>query len=263
MGHIFDIHSAELYDAWCRSPQGKMMEKLAGQFMMLLLEPKPGEKVLDIGCGSGNHLLFYKSLGLDITGLDASPCMIDKARKRLGEHCVFKKGRAGELPFDDNEFDLATLNNALEFIDNPINVLQEAGRVAKRGIFVGAMNSWSWYCLRSKARGLFRDSLFKYVRPYSLWELKAYLRAALGPVPLKWRSSASWPGFIAHFGLSPGATIHPNHCPFGAFLGISARILYRVKTDNIPLKIDLKKAGQTIPSGATMEPMCRREGSPP
>lgn len=253
MGHIFDIHSAELYNAWCRSSQGKMMEKLAGQLMFLLLKPRPGEKVLDIGCGSGNQLLYYNSLGLDITGLDASPCMIDRARKRLGARCVLKKGRAEDLPFEDNEFDLSTLNNALEFIDDPVKALREAGRVAKRGIFVGVMNSLSWYSLRGQARGLFGDSLFKYARPYSLWDLKTYLQAALGPVPVEWQSSSSWPGFFEPLNLLLKKGINRNHWPFGSFLGVSARILYSVKTDNLPLKIDVKKTGQTVPSGVSME----------
>jgi SAM-dependent methyltransferase len=260
MGHIFDVHSARLYESWCRSPQGKMMEKLAGQFMMLQLEPQTGEKVLDIGCGSGNQLLFYSRLGLDITGLDASPCMIDKARKRLGERCVFKKGQAEDLPFEDNEFDLATLNNTLEFIDNPVKALQEAGRVARRGIFVGVMNSLSWYSFQGKVQGLFRDSVFKHARPLNLWEIKSYFLAALGPVPLKWRSSSFCPWLLDNFGGFFTKAIDSNHWPFGTILGVSAKVLYSVKTNNIPLKIDMKKAGQTIPSGATMGHLRHQRG---
>jgi SAM-dependent methyltransferase len=237
-----------------------MIEKLAGQAMMLLLEPQTGERILDIGCGSGNHLLFYSSLGLDITGLDASPCMIDRARKRLGDRCVFKKGQAEDLPFEDNEFDLATLNNTLEFIDNPLKALQEAGRVARRGIFVGVINGLSWYCIQGKIRGLIVDSLFKHVHPYNLWEVKSYLQSALGPVPLEWRSSPFWPGLLDNFGGFFKKTVNSNHWPFGTFLGISAKIRYSVKTDNLPLKIDMKKAGQTIPSGVTMGQLRHQRG---
>jgi SAM-dependent methyltransferase len=186
--------------------------------------------------------------------------MIDKARKRLGERCFFKKGHAEDLPFEDNEFDLATLNNTLEFVDNPSKALEEAGRVAKRGIFVGVMNSLSWYCLQGKVQGLIRDSLFKHARPYNLWEIKSYLQAALGPVPLEWRSSAFWPGLLDHFAIFLKRTINQNHWPFGTFLGVSAKIRYSVKTDNLPLKIDMKKAGQTIPSGVTMGQLRHQRG---
>jgi ubiquinone/menaquinone biosynthesis C-methylase UbiE len=256
MGHIFDIHTAKLYDAWCRSSQGRAMEELSGRFLMLLLDPQGGEKILDIGCGSGSQLLFYKRLGLQTTGLDASPYMIDRARERLGDRFDLKKGRAEDLPFDDNEFDLATLNNTIEFVDDPLKVLQEAARVSKRGIFAGVMNSLSWFYLRGRVQGVFRDTLFKYAKPYSLWELKAYFKAAVGPAPLDWKGSPLWPsGGFDPVNVPLKKALNPNHWPFGSFLGMSAKILYSLKTDNLPLKIPLKKSGQTVPSGVTMEPL--------
>ena len=43
-----------------------------------------------------------------------------------------------------------------------------------------------------------------------------------------------------------------EHSPFGSFLGISAAMLYRVKTDNLPLKITFKKTSQPLIGAKTM-----------
>ncbi|MDY7036413.1 MAG: hypothetical protein SV375_09680, partial [Thermodesulfobacteriota bacterium] len=44
-----------------------------------------------------------------------------------------------------------------------------------------------------------------------------------------------------------------KHCPFGSFLGLAATILYNVKTDNLPLKIKMKKPSESIAGGLSMD----------
>ena len=252
MGLIFDIHSARLYDAWRRSSRGRAMDSFLEKIIPEMLKPRKNERVLDIGCGTGNHLLLLNRLGLEINGVDASPYMIDMARKRLGNKCALRTGNAKDLPFDDNEFDLAVLINTLEFLDNPLQALREAGRVAKRKVFIGVMNSVSWYCLCDKLQGLFRETLLNHVRSYNLWDLKSYLQIAFGDVPITWRSAQIWPSFFNRIGMSVSEICGLNHWPIGAFLGLSATITYRIKTDSLPLKIGVKKTGQSIAGGITM-----------
>lgn len=253
MGLIFDIHTARLYESWCRSVQGRAMERGAERLILTLLEPQAGERVLDIGCGSGNHLLFFSQLGLDITGIDASPYMINRARERLGTRCSLNRGVAEDLPFEDNEFDLAVLINTLEFLDDPIKALREAGRVASRRVFIGVMNSLSWHFLRTRLSSPFRDSIFSHVRFYNLWELKSYVHLALGRVPLQWSCTQLWPPSVETMGLLKEGVMNLKHCPFGSMLGLSAKILYWLKTDKLPLKVRMKKARQSIASGLTIE----------
>ena len=260
MGLIFDIRSAALYEDWCHSPQGRAMEKLVEKFIIDLLDPQPGERILDVGCGTGNHLLFLSKLGLDITGIDASPYMINRARERLGKCCTLKTGMAENLPFDDNEFDLAILTNTLEFLDDPLPALKEAGRVAKRRVFIGAMNTLSWYCLFNKLQGLFRESLLNHVRFYSLWELKSQVRVAFGQVPIDWRSAQIWSPFFNRIGEIITNQLNLNHVPFGSFLGLAATIVYRMKTDSLPLKLRMGKARQSIARSLSMGNKNREEG---
>jgi len=84
MGHIFDVKLANLYEAWQNSYEGMFFDRLSSELTVRLLRPKKGERVLDIGCGTGNHLLLFYQLGLDVTGLDASPYMLDIAKSRFG-----------------------------------------------------------------------------------------------------------------------------------------------------------------------------------
>lgn len=72
---------------------------------------KPGESVLDIGCGTGTLAIAAKQrVGLTgrVYGVDASPEMLGRASakaNRAGAEVVFKNGIAERLPFPDGEFD--------------------------------------------------------------------------------------------------------------------------------------------------------------
>lgn len=227
------------------------MEKSVEVLLKGLLDPQPGERVLDIGCGFGDHLLFLNQLGLDISGVDASPYMLSRAKERLGHQCSLHKGKAEDLPFEDNEFDLAIMINTLEFLDDPLQALREAGRVTHRRIFIGVMNSLSWLCLRSKLQGLFRESLLTHVRFYHLWQLKSYIQAAFGPVPLAWRSSHLYPPLICRDDSIAGSPWNLGRWPIGPLLGLQIDIVYSLKTENLSLKLGLEKTKQSTADGFT------------
>ena len=234
MGHIFDIHLAKAYEKWCRSPKGLRMEVFIENMISDTLKPFKHERVLDVGCGSGNHLLYASRLGMDITGIDASPYMITLARNRLGNRCELKKAYAEDLPYEDNQFDIVFLINTLEFLDDPLVALEEAGRVAKRGIYIVFFNSISRYCRWQKICGKFSMNLFSRVKPYSLWKIKKLLNKAYGPAPITWRSDYLFPAFFNNIGfpLIP----HSFSLPFGYLIGISVTLKYLYKTDNLILK---------------------------
>ena len=252
MGLIFDAGAARLYEAWYQSPQGRDMERLVQESVSTLLELQPGERVLDIGCGEGHHLLMLNGLGLRGTGLDASPYMVRRARERLGHRATVDVGEAEDLPYQDNEFDVALFINTLEFLDDPIEALREAGRVARRGVFIAVINSLSWYGLCMKLRDLFRKSLFTHAASYNLWELKGFVRSALGDVPIHWRSAQVRAPGLEKIGGFLSERWYLEKCPFGSFLGLFATIQYTMRTLQNPLKVHLRKAGRPVVGGATM-----------
>jgi ubiquinone/menaquinone biosynthesis C-methylase UbiE len=251
MGLIFDARAARLYETWYQSPQGRAMERLVKESVANPLELQPGERILDIGCGDGNHLQLFTRLGFNACGVDASPFMIRRARERLRGRCTLDVAEAEDLPYQDNEFDVALLINTLEFLDHPIEALMEAGRVARRGVFIGVTNSLSWYCLCVKLRSMFRKSLFTYATPYNLWELKSLLHSAYGDVPIKWRCAQVRAPVLEKIGELFSEKWYLESCPFGSFLGLFAAMRYRVRTLQTPLKVRLEQAGPVI-RGVTM-----------
>jgi SAM-dependent methyltransferase len=229
------------------------MDRLVEASFPSLLRPQPRERILDIGCGEGNHLLFFCRLGLDVSGVDASSYMIRQARRHLGNRSTLQVGQAEDLPYDDNEFDFASLINTLEFLDDPLEALKEAGRVARKGVFIGVMNSISWYCIWSKMESLFRASLAKYVSFFSLWELKSYAQKAFGNVPIAWRCAASRGPLVDKVCDAFSGRRYLEHFPFGCSLVFYASMRYWAKTNQHPLKVSLKKTPRSIVSGVTRE----------
>ncbi len=246
MGLIFDRNIARAYESWYHSPQGRAIDRSIEQLILTLLKPRQGERVLDIGCGTGNHLITFSRLGLNVSGIDASTHMIQKAKERLGHLCTLRTGMAEDLPFDDNEFDLAVMIGTLEFLDNPLLALREAGRVANKKVFIGVINSLSWSGFVKRVQGYFGDPLFGRSRFYNLWQLKSFLRAAYGDTPVSWACIKIRPSFVEDVRPSGKDPCELKHSPFGSFLGISATMTYTIKADSLPLKIKIKKPSQSL-----------------
>mgnify|MGYP002629739261 FL=1 len=260
MGLIFDENSLGFYDAWRRSAQGRAIEGSLEKLFQSLVEPRPGQRVLDVGCGTGNHLLILNRMGLNISGTDASHAMVQKARKRLGHRSTLKQAMAEDLPFEDNEFDLVSLINALEFMDNPLQALREAGRVAGSKVFVGVLNSLSWNGILNKFHGYFNDPLFGQATFYNLWQIKSLMQLAYGPVPISWGCIKVVPGFVEDSRPSNKAFWNWKHSPFGFFLGLSATMVYTVRTENLPLKAKFKTASQALISARVRKEMDHARG---
>ena len=242
MGVIFDSHMARVYESWYRSSAGRAIDRALEYLTPALMDPNPGDRVLDIGCGSGNHLIVFSKLRLNVSGVDASPHMISLARQRLGDRCTLRTGMAEDLPFDDNEFDYAALINTLEFLEDPSRALREAGRVARKRVFVGVINSLSWVGFSKRVQGYLGDLLFSHTKFYSIWRLKSLVHEAYGDVPVSW-------GCIR-------LTHRPNRrpdglsrSPFGSFLAMSATMTHKTITCNLPLKLRIKRAGAPLAEG--------------
>jgi ubiquinone/menaquinone biosynthesis C-methylase UbiE len=249
-GHIFDQKLAKLYEGWEKSPEGVSLDKLSTQLIIRLLKPQRGERILDIGCGTGNHLLLFHRLGLDVTGTDASPYMLDIARSRLGSKASLKLGRAEDLPFEDNEFDVATLIYTLEFLNDPFAALREVGRVAKHRVFLGVLNGLSLGCIGNKCYAVFHDTVFRQARLFTLWGLRSSVKKACGNVPMEWGTAQVMPFFLRKYSERIEMSPVVQSCPFGSFLGLAFEMAYTLRTGRLKLTERLKKEAES-PAGTS------------
>lgn len=209
------------YDAWFRTPMGAHVDRLEKDITWRVARPKPGEKVLDIGTGTANYLLELARRGLDCTGLDVGPKMLDRARQKAeAEGLSLKLTRAsGEaLPFPDKSFDLVLSVTAFEFFSRPAQAAREMVRVCRPGgrIVVSVLNRWSPWALRRRIITSFNETIFTHCRFYVHHEL----RTLFGPV--EWGTSVFAPPGLPSTLIPLFEKLEPYlqkwAKPFGAYL---------------------------------------------
>ena len=97
----------------------------------------PGATVLDVGCGPGHLARRLAARGLDVTGLDLDPAMIERARARGAEEShlagspAFVVGDAAALPFDDASFDGVVSTLSMHHWDHVPGGIREISRVLR------------------------------------------------------------------------------------------------------------------------------------
>ena len=101
-----------------------------------MLDPQPGQRILDIGCGDGTLAREIAMSGATVVGIDASPSFVAAARAN-GVDALLVDAR--ELAFE-NEFDGAFSNAALHWMGEPLPVLRGIRRALRPGArFVGEL----------------------------------------------------------------------------------------------------------------------------
>ena len=93
---------------------------------------KPGERVLDVGTGTGIAVAAARGSGCEVIGLDASPEMLAVARRELPDH-EFIEADFSAMPFEPASFDVVLSVHALLFAEDQVAALREWRRVARPG----------------------------------------------------------------------------------------------------------------------------------
>lgn len=110
--------------------------------------PQKGERIVDLGCGTGYYLFLLSNLGIkfNLTGFDYDKRVIKEAEDLLSDKEIrFKIGDLHKIPFKNYEFDKAVMSEVLEHVENDKKVLQEIYKILKpNGILVISVPSISY-----------------------------------------------------------------------------------------------------------------------
>lgn len=112
------------------------------------LNLKPGTRVLDVACGSGNQSIPAARTGAEVTGVDIAPNLIEQARNWAESENLeirFDEGDAENLPYADASYDVVMTMFGAMFAPRPELVAEELVRVCRpSGMIV--MGNWTPNC---------------------------------------------------------------------------------------------------------------------
>jgi SAM-dependent methyltransferase len=108
----------------------------AARVMVDRAAPSPGERVVDVGCGTGNAALLAAARGASVTGVDPAARLLQVARERAATQKVeanFVSGDAAAIPLADGEADLVMSVFGVIFSPDPAAAAAEMARVTAPG----------------------------------------------------------------------------------------------------------------------------------
>ncbi len=153
------------YDELLEESPDSFQAKVILPNLLRILNIKPKEpkmKIIDIACGQGYFSRAFATAGAQVTGVDISSELIEKARARSLKSIFYHVAPADKLSFAQNSsFDIAVIILSLQNIENLSGVLKESARVLKeKGKLIMVLNhpafrvpqrsSWEWDSKKGK-----------------------------------------------------------------------------------------------------------------
>jgi len=137
----------------------RLMAGFEGTLEELFRKADP-QSLLDIGCGEAvlTHEWALKLAPKRVVGLDLEdPAIQAEWEKRQAPNLEYKIMKAENLPFADDEFDVATAIEVLEHVPDPAHTVAEMARVAQRWLLVSVPREPLWRGLNMARGAYWRD----------------------------------------------------------------------------------------------------------
>ncbi len=159
--------------------------QIVGERLVETVDVLPGQRVLDVACGSGNAALAASRRFCEVVGVDYVPELLAHGRERAaaeGLEVEFIEGDAQALPFDDAAFDVVLSTFGAMFAPDQEQTAAELLRVCRSGGRIGMAN---WTPEGLIGGGMF-GTIAKHappppgVNPPSLWGTEGRLRELFG-----------------------------------------------------------------------------------
>jgi SAM-dependent methyltransferase len=148
------------YDAWYDAPRGRWIGDTEFALARRMLAARPGETLLDVGCGTGWFTRRFAQQGLAVTGLDQNAEALAFARAHSGLSIRWAEGDARQLPFADDRFDCALSIAALCFVPDERRAVAEIVRVTRRRFAIGWLNRNSLLYRQKAGSGAYRAAVW-------------------------------------------------------------------------------------------------------
>lgn len=154
------------YDSFFETHLGKAVYRAESRAIMSMLDPAPGLKALDAGCGTGVFTHQLVSTGMNVTGVDESREMLRIAENKPELRTVrFVRGDIEHIPFDAGSFDRILCGFVIEFIQDAKRIITQLKRVLKPGgiLVVSTLNSRGAWAESRKGDPFWDKAIFRSV----------------------------------------------------------------------------------------------------
>lgn len=136
---------ASFYDESYYEKKGYTVEKQYETFSELAMHLKQRfdpKSVLDVGCSIGVLVKALRDIGVDAYGVDYSEYALSNAPKEIGTYLKRVAVDKEKLPFGDGSFDMVTMLELLEHLQDHRLLIEETKRVLKKGGVVFVTTPW-------------------------------------------------------------------------------------------------------------------------
>ena len=131
---------------WGNGPYQRITETLVDihELVLARLDPKPGERWLDLACGTGAVAERAARAGADVVGIDLAPALIESAQERSEQQSLEIEYRVGDCErlddVADKEFDIVSSTCGIMFAPDHEAAARQLARVVRSGGRIGLAN---------------------------------------------------------------------------------------------------------------------------
>ncbi len=131
---------------WGNGPYQRITETLVDihELVLARLDPKPGERWLDLACGTGAVAERAARAGADVVGIDLAPALIESAQERSEQQSLEIEYRVGDCErlddVADEEFDIVSSTCGIMFAPDHEAAARQLARVVRSGGRIGLAN---------------------------------------------------------------------------------------------------------------------------
>ena len=116
-------------DLWQRLPESLEPPDFDRRLRFLIGQTRPGDRVLDLGCGAGEFTAALADSGVQVVGVEVAQAALDRAGAKHPQLDFRLTEIDGPLPFGDSSFDMVWASEVIEHVADTARWLSEVRRV--------------------------------------------------------------------------------------------------------------------------------------